>query len=90
MIKKFKMFEAVAVKFAPNFNIGDKVVCIDDDGMEHVIKKGELYTINNIIYTNYGYYFCDLIEKFDISVQGRFACTRFISEIEMNANKYNI
>ena len=68
----------------PNFKVGDKVICIDDDSTT-VVVKGEYYIITEIEETSQGNWFCK-VKGIDQS----YYTDRFISELEYNTNRYNI
>jgi hypothetical protein len=68
----------------PNFNSGDTVTCVDDNG-QNLLTKNSTYTITKIYLSQTNGYMCH-IQNLD----GSFYCKRFKTQIEIDSLKFNI
>jgi hypothetical protein len=90
-LKVFKVYEKLngaLRKIPPNFKVGDWVICIEPNFSTVAndrIKVGEKYYITEIDDDFDGVWRCKVKGK-----EQKYYCFRFISELEYNANKYNI
>jgi hypothetical protein len=89
-IKKFEDKFYIKKIIESIFKSGDIVYCIDDKRL-FIINKGEKYMIRDVIYDDqeFKYTLLDSLgndEVGDVAYSER----RFISELDYNANKYNL
>ena len=68
----------------PNFNAGDTVICIDDNGQNQLTKNME-YIILKVYYSKTNGYMCHLQ-----NLDGSFYCRRFKTKEELDTIKYNL
>jgi hypothetical protein len=74
------------IMFVPNFKEGDSVICISEDNKSLIYQSK--YTVTKIFKDYCNEYRCFLKEK-KYHKYGYY-CYRFQTELEYNANKYNL
>ena len=76
------------IENVPNFKVGDQVICIDDIGVNE-LQKGRVYIITELFKepNSKGRYRCHI--KDIQSFYGLYS-SRFMLQVEYDANKYNI
>lgn len=81
-LKKFENYKYNTKK--PNFNVGDTVICIDSINSDLI--KNKKYIIEELYKGEDDFWRCKLIGIKNMP----FLCYRFMTEIDLNINKYNL
>jgi len=85
-MKYIKIFENCNDK--PNFDVGDTVL-VNGHKANIFLSTNKKYIIEKIYIHDNGTWYCN-IKGINKNEPIDFCCSRFISEVEYNANKYNL